>query len=183
MLVIGGLLLSLLPGLPRVSLHPDLIFLVMLPPLLFSAAFNTSWRDFRYNLPAFFCSHSGWSLLRPWVSGLTAHWLIPDLTGDLGMVLGAVISPTDAIAATAIAKRLRLPGRIVDILEGESLVNDGSGLLALEFAVAMVVSGHTPSPAEALWRLAYLIVAGIVTRTRARESRVHLRNLDRQRSY
>jgi len=71
--------------------------------------------------------------------------------------------PDDAIAATAIAKRLRLPEHIVDILEGESLVNDASGLLALEFAVTMVVSGHVPSAPEAVWRLAYLTTAGIAT--------------------
>ncbi len=161
-LVIGGLLLSLVPGLPRVSLDPDLIFLVMLPPLLFSAAFNTSWRDFRYNLTSILLLAFGLFAFTTLGVGVTAHWLIPGFDWRLGMVLGAVISPTDAIAATAIAKRLRLPDRIVDILEGESLVNDGSGLLALEFAVAMVVSGHVPSAAEAVWRLAYLIAAGIV---------------------
>jgi CPA1 family monovalent cation:H+ antiporter len=162
-LVIGGLLLSVLPGLPHVSLDPDLIFLGMLPPLLFSAAFNTSWRDFRYNLTSILLLAFGLVAFTTLGVGLTAHWLIPGFDWRLGMVLGAVISPTDAIAATAIAKRLRLPDRIVDILEGESLVNDGSGLLALEFAVGMVVSGHIPSPAEAVWRLAYLIAAGVVT--------------------
>jgi CPA1 family monovalent cation:H+ antiporter len=162
-LVIGGLLLSLVPGLPRVSLDPDLIFVVMLPPLLFSGAFNTSWRDFRYNLTSILSLAFGLVAFTTLGVGFTAHWLIPGFDWRLGMVLGAVISPTDAIAATAIAKRLRLPERIVDILEGESLVNDGSGLLALEFAVAMVVSGHTPSATEAVWRLAYLVTAGIVT--------------------
>jgi monovalent cation/hydrogen antiporter len=162
-LVIGGLLLSVIPGLPHVSLDPDLIFLVMLPPLLFSAAFNTSWRDFRYNLTSILLLAFGLVAFTTFGVGLTAHWLIPGFDWRLGMVLGAVISPTDAIAATAIAKRLKLPERIVDILEGESLVNDGSGLLALEFAVAMVVSGHVPSAAEAVWRLAYLTIAGIAT--------------------
>lgn len=161
-LVIGGLLLSLLPGLPRVSLDPDLIFLGMLPPLLFSAGFNTSWRDFRYNLTSILLLAFGLVAFTTLGVGLVAHWLIPGFDWRLGMVLGAVISPTDAIAATAIARRLRLPERIVDILEGESLVNDGSGLLALEFAVAMVVSGHVPSATEAVWRLAYLIIGGIV---------------------
>lgn len=162
-LVIGGLLLSLVPGLPRVSLDPDLIFLVMLPPLLFSAAFNTSWRDFRHNLSSILLLAFGLVAFTTLGVGLTAHWLIPGFDWRLGVVLGAVISPTDAIAATAIAKRLKLPSRIVDILEGESLVNDGSGLLALEFAVAIVVSGHTPSAAEAVWRLAYLVIVGIAT--------------------
>jgi CPA1 family monovalent cation:H+ antiporter len=162
-LVIGGLLLSVVPRLPHVSLDPDLIFVVMLPPLLFSAAFNTSWRDFRHNLVSILLLAFGLVAFTTVGVGLTAHWLIPGFDWRLGMVLGAVISPTDAIAATAIAKRVRLPEHIVDILEGESLVNDGSGLLALEFAVAMVVSGHVPSAPEAAWRLAYLTTAGIAT--------------------
>lgn len=160
-LVVGGLLVSLVPRLPRVSLYPDLIFLVILPPLLFSAAFNTSWRDFRNNLTRILLLAFGLVAFTTLGVGLTAHWWIPGFDWRLGLVLGAVISPTDAIAATAIAKRFRLPARIIDILEGESLVNDASGLLALEFAVAMVVSGHVPTPVEAAWRLAYLTAAGI----------------------
>src|SRR6185312_3695021 len=94
--------------------------------------------------------------------GVTAQWFLPGFDWRLGLVLGAVISPTDALAATYIAKRLGLPKRITDILEGESLVNDASGLLALEFAVAMVVSGHTPSAVKALGQLTYLVAGGIV---------------------
>ncbi len=161
-LVIGGLALSLIPVLPRLSLEPDLIFLVILPPLLFSAAFNTSWRDFRHNLASILFLAFGLVAFTTLGVGVTADWLLPGFDWRLGFVLGAVLSPTDAIAATSIANRLGLPRRIVDILEGESLVNDGSGLLALEFAVAMIVSGHTPSAGEAVWRLAYLVTAGIV---------------------
>ncbi len=160
-LVIAGLALSLIPGLPRVSLNPDLIFVVMLPPLLFSAAFNTSWREFRLNLSTILSLAFGLVAFTALGVGLAAHWLIPGFDWRLGMVLGAVISPTDSIAATAIAKRLRLPDRIVDILEGESLVNDGTGLLAFEFAVAIVVSGHVPTIGETAWRLTYLTLAGI----------------------
>jgi len=162
-LVMGGLLLSLIPGLPRVSINPDLIFLVMLPPLLFSAAFNTSWRDFQRNLAPILSLAFGLVAFTTLGVGLTADWLLPGFDWRLGMVLGAVLSPTDAIAATSIAKRLALPRRIVDVLEGESLVNDGSGLLALEFAVAMVVSGYTPTATEALWRLIFLVVIGVAT--------------------
>jgi CPA1 family monovalent cation:H+ antiporter len=160
-LVIGGLLLSLVPGLPRVALDPDLIFLVMLPPLLFSAAFNTSWRDFRYNLTSILPLAFGLVAFTTIAVGITTQWLLPGFDWRLGLVLGAVISPTDALAATSIAKRVGLPKRITDILEGESLVNDVSGLLAMQFAVAMVVSGHTPSAAKALWQLTYLVAGGI----------------------
>lgn len=94
-LVIGGLLLSLIPGLPRVSLAPELIFVVMSPPLLFSAAFNTSWRDFRYNLTSILLLAFGLVAFITLGVGLTAHWLIPGFDWRLEMVLGAVISPTE----------------------------------------------------------------------------------------
>ncbi|RRA47945.1 Na+/H+ antiporter [Acidipila sp. EB88] len=160
-LVIAGLMVSFIPGLPRISLNPDIVFLAILPPLLYHAAWQTSWREFRYNivsilllafgLVAFtvfgiaFASEKGFSLL---------YW-------NTGFVLGAIVAPTDAIAATSIARRVGLPQRIVDILEGESLVNDATGLLALEFGIALVVEGHTPSFAAGATRLVWLIAAGI----------------------
>ena len=160
-LVIGGLIVSLIPGLPRISLDPNLVFLVMLPPLLFSAAYNTSWREFRRNFSTIFSLSFTLVAFTTVGIGLITHWLIPNMDWRLGLVLGAILSPTDAIAATAIGKRLQLPRRITDILEAESLVNDGSGLLALEFTVAIVVSGHTPTIAEGIWRMLYLVVGGI----------------------
>src|ERR1700677_4761736 len=127
-LVIGGLAISLLPNLPRVSPNPDVIFLVFLPPLLFTAAFRTSWSDFRSNL-------TGISLLAFGLVGFTAaalaylsSWLLPGFDRRLGFVLGALVASTDAIAASAIAKRIGLPKRIIDLLEGESLVNDATSL-------------------------------------------------------
>ncbi len=92
----------------------------------------------------------------------TAAWVFPGFDWRLGFVLGAVVATTDAIAATSIAKRIGLPQRIVDILEGESLVNDATGLLALEFAIAMVVDGRTPTLAEGALRLTYLIAVGLI---------------------
>lgn len=159
-LVIAGLFLSLIPRLPHVSLDPDLVFLVMLPPLIFAAAFNTSWRDFRRNFPTIMSLAFALVAITTIGIGFIAHWLLPTLGWREGLVLGAILSPTDAIAATAIGKRLHLPDRLTDILEAESLVNDGSGLLALEFAVGIVVSGHTPSFIEGSWRLLYLVIGG-----------------------
>lgn len=161
-LVIGGLLLSIVPGLPRISLDPDLVFLVMLPPLLFAAAYQTSWREFRRNISTIFSLAFALVAFTTVGIGLIAHWLLPTLDWRTGLVLGAILSPTDAIAATAIGKRLHLPKRITDILEAESLVNDGSGLLALEFTVGIVVSGRTPSISEGVLRLLYLVFGGIV---------------------
>ncbi len=162
-LVIGGLLISLLPGIPRISLHPDVVFLAILPPLLYAAAFTTSWRDFQYNLVSI--GFLAFGLVGFTVFGVAAvsQWLLPGFDWRLGLVLGAVVSTTDAIAATAIAKKLNLPHQITDILEGESLVNDASGLLALEFAVALLVTGQTPSLAEGSARLLFLVAGGIAT--------------------
>src|SRR5246127_4913801 len=161
-LVVAGLLLSFIPGIPSIPLNPDLIFLVVLPPLLYAAAWLTSWRDFKFNLVGIFMLAFG--LVGFTVLGVaaTAARLFPGFDWRLGFVLGAVVATTDAIAATAIAKRLSLPQRIVDILEGESLVNDATGLLALEFAIAMVVNGRTPTVAQGAFRLTYLIAVGIV---------------------
>jgi len=161
-LVIAGLLLSFLPRVPKVTLNPDIIFLIVLPPLLYSAAWVTSWRDFRYNLVSISMLATG--LVAATVFGVarTAKWVFPGFTWQLGFVLGAVVSTTDAIAATSIARRVGLPKRVVDILEGESLVNDATGLVALEFGLAMIMKSQTPSALEAVWRLAFLIVAGVV---------------------
>jgi CPA1 family monovalent cation:H+ antiporter len=161
-LVIAGLFLSFIPGIPKISLNPDAIFLVVLPPLLYAAAWLTSWRDFKFNLVSILLLAFG--LVGFTVLGVaaTAAWLFPGFDWRLGFALGAVVATTDAIAATSIAKRLGLPQRIVDILEGESLVNDATGLLALEFAIAMVVDGRTPTLAEGAIRLTYLIAAGLV---------------------
>jgi Na+/H+ antiporter len=161
LLVIGGLALSLLPGIPRFELAPDLVFLGVLPPLLYAAAFTTSWRDLRYNLVSVLFLAFGLVAFTVFGVALVSQWILPGFDWRLGMVLGAVVSTTDAIAATAIARRVGLPGRIIDVLEGESLINDASGLLALEFAVAMVVSRQTPSAAEATGRLLYLVIGGI----------------------
>jgi CPA1 family monovalent cation:H+ antiporter len=163
LMVIGGLVLSLIPGIPRFSLDPDIIFFAVLPPLLFGAAANTSWRDFRYNLVSIFSLAFGLVGFTVFGVALISRWILPGFDWRLGLVLGAVVSTTDAIAATSIAQRVGLPRRIIDVLEGESLINDASGLLALEFAVALVVTGQTPSLAMGAGRLIYLIAGGIGT--------------------
>jgi monovalent cation/hydrogen antiporter len=160
-LVIAGLLLSFVPGIPKISLDPDVIFLIVLPPLLYSAAWLTSWRDFKFNLVSIFMLAFG--LVGFTVLGVAeaARLAFTGFDWRLGFVLGAVVATTDAIAATSIAKRVGLPQRIVDILEGESLVNDATGLLALEFGVAMVASGQTPTVSAGFLRLLYLTLAGL----------------------
>jgi Na+/H+ antiporter len=160
-MVLGGLVLSLIPGIPRINLDPDLIFLVVLPPLLYAAAWTTSWRDFRYNLVSILLLAVG--LVGFTVAGvaLAAPHVFHGFDWRLGFMLGAVVAPTDAIAATTIAKRVRLPHRIVDILEGESLVNDASGLLALQFATTIVVQREVPGAASATLEFIWLVAGGI----------------------
>jgi CPA1 family monovalent cation:H+ antiporter len=160
-LVIGGLLLGFVPGIPRIPLNPEAIFLVVLPPLLYSAAWVTSWREFRYNLVSICMLAFGLVAFTVFGVAEVAEWVFHGFDWRMGFVLGAVISTTDAIAATAIFKRLGLPKRIVDVLEGESLVNDASGLVALEFGLAMLVRGETPTAGEAMLRLSYLVIAGL----------------------
>ena len=160
-LFLGGVVVSFLPGLPRLALNPDMVFLVILPPLLYIGGFNTSWRDFQYNLASICMLAFGLVGFTVVSIALGAGWLIAGFDYRLGAVLGAVVSTTDAIAAGAIARRLGLPRSILDVLEGESLVNDASGLLALQFSVALVVAGHTPSLDFALLQLFWLVSGGV----------------------
>ena len=160
-LVIAGLFLSLVPGIPRITLNPDLVFLVVLPPLLYNGAWLIPWREFKFNLVRICLLAFG--LVGFTVAGVavSAKSVFAGFDWRLGFVLGAVVATTDAIAASAIAKRVGLPREIVDVLEGESLLNDATGLLALEFGVAMVVTGATPTLGSALLRLSYLTLAAI----------------------
>jgi len=161
-LVIAGLFLSLIPRMPRIELNPEVVFLLFLPPLLFSAAFQTSWRDFRYNISSISLLALGLVSFTVYGVAVACRWILPDFTWRLGLVLGAVICTTDAIAATSITRRLGLPQRVTDVIEGESLVNDASGLLAFQITVSMVVTGHTPPFDERMSRLLFLIASSIV---------------------
>ena len=140
LLVIGGLALGFVPGLPAVKLEPDMVFLFLLPPLLYPAALFTSWRDFRANLSPILLLAIGLVLLTTVLVAVVAH-VLTGLPWATAFILGAIVSPTDAVAATAIANRLRLPRRVVTILDGESLVNDATALVAYRFAIAAMMSG------------------------------------------
>ena len=140
-LVVGGLVLGFLPGLPRVQLAPDVVFLVFLPPLLYGAGWDTSMRDFRANLRAIGLLSIGLVIFTTAGVAVVAHTVIPGIPWAAAAVLGAIVAPTDSVAASAILGRLGAPRRIVAILEGESLVNDASGLVAYRFALAAVTAG------------------------------------------
>src|SRR5436190_8990186 len=138
--VVGGLLLGLIPKLPKARLEPELIFLFFLPPLLFSAALFTSWRDFKANLRPIVLLAIGLVLFTTVAVALAGHWAA-GMSWASAFVLGAIISPTDAVAATAILQRLGVPRRVAVILDGEALLNDATALVAYQFAVAAVVTG------------------------------------------
>ena len=162
-LIVAGLLSSFIPGIPRVPLAPDLVFLVFLPPLLYSAAWQTSWTDFKYNIVSILGLAVGLVFFTAVGVALTAHFFLPTFDWRIGFLLGAVVSPTDAVAATSIAKKIGLPKRVTDILEGESLINDATGLLALEFGLSMLLHGSTPSFTESVLKLLWLFLGGLGT--------------------
>lgn len=148
LLVIGGLVLGFIPGLPRVGLRPDVVFHVFLPPILYYAALLTSWRDFKANLRPISLLAIGLVLMTTCLTALVAHWMI-GMSWATAFALGAIISPPDAVAATSVTSRLRVPKRIVTILEGESLMNDASALIAYRAAVAVVVAGAAGAAGDA----------------------------------
>jgi Na+/H+ antiporter len=162
LLVIAGLLLSFLPGMPRIGLDPNLVFLVFLPPLLYSAAWTLSWREFQRNFVSITMLAVGLVFFTVLGLALAAGSLLPGFDWRSGVLLGAVVAATDALAATSIARRVGLPQRVVDILEAESLVNDGTGLLALQFGLIMLVTGRTPSIVEGIGRLVFLTGGGVL---------------------
>jgi Na+/H+ antiporter, bacterial form len=160
-LVLAGLVISFVPHMPRVPLDPSLVFLIFLPPLLYSAAWTTSWREFRHNLVLISLLAVGLVGFTVWGVAVISENFITALDWKAGFLLGAVVATTDAIAATSIAKSIGLPRRIVDILEGESLLNDATGLLALELGVSIIMRGDTPTVGSGLLRLLYLVVGGV----------------------
>jgi Na+/H+ antiporter len=160
LLVIGGLVLGVVPGLPTVTLHPDLVFLVFLPPILWAAAYFTSLRDFRANLRPISLLAIGLVLATTAVVAVVAHVLLPGLGWAAAIALGAIVSPPDAVSATAIARRLRIPRRVVTILEGESLVNDAMALVLYRTAVGAAVSG-TFVLGETLLQFVFAAVVGV----------------------
>ncbi len=156
LLVLGGLALGFAPGMPEIDLPPDLVLVGVLPPLLYGAAFFTSLRDLRANVRPVGLLSVGLVLLTMVVVAVVAHALVPGLPWAAAFVLGAVVSPTDPIAATAIMQRLGVPRQLVSIVEGESLVNDGTALVAYRFAVTAAVTG-----AFSLWEAGISFVLNV----------------------
>jgi CPA1 family monovalent cation:H+ antiporter len=160
LLVVGGLALALIPGLPYVRLNPELVFIFFLPPLLYPTALFMPWRDFHANLRPISLLAIGLVLFTTVIVGFVAHHFLPDFPLAAGFALGAIVSPPDAIAATAIAEHLCIPRRIITVLEGESLVNDATALVALRFAVAALAIGTFSLP-HAIGQFVLVCLGGI----------------------
>src|SRR5918997_1501298 len=141
LLVLGGCLVGFAPGVPEIELDPDLVLLIFLPPLLFNAAYFSSVRDLRADLRSISLSAIALVLLTTCAVAAAAHAAIDGLPWAAAFALGAIVSPTDPLAATTIARRLGVPRRLTAIVEGESLINDGSALVLYRTAVAAAVGG------------------------------------------
>jgi monovalent cation/hydrogen antiporter len=141
LLVIVGLSLWFIPGLPALELNPDVIFLIFLPPILYDAASHTSWHDFKSEIRPISTLAITLVFLTTVAVAVACFYTIPGFTWPLAFVLGAIVSPPDAVAATSIIKGMGLNKKVLTILEGESLVNDASALIAYRFAIAAIGTG------------------------------------------
>lgn len=160
LLVLVGMACSQLPGAPRVFVEPELILVVVLPPILYAAAVNVPVVDFRRNLKTIGSLSVLLVAVSAFGTGLLIWWLLPDIGFATALAIGAVISPPDAVAATSIGKRLGLPPRLVTILEGEGLVNDATALVLMRTAIAAIAT--TVSFGSALGDFAFAVVVGVV---------------------
>src|SRR5688500_10084279 len=162
LLVVAGLCIGFIPSMPGISLNPDVVFLIFLPPILYDAASNTSWHDFKSEIKPISTLAIALVIFTTGAVAIASHTMIPGFTWPLAFVLGAIVSPPDAVAATTVTKGLGLNKKVITILEGESLVNDASALITYRFAIAAIGTGSF-----VLWQAGIdfiLVVAGgIVT--------------------
>lgn len=161
LLVLTGIGIGMVPGLPVIHLSPEIVFLVFLPPILYQAAWTTSWPDFKAAKRPITQLAIGCVIFTTCAVAWVAHTFIPALGWAEAFVLGAIISPPDAVAAAAATKGLNIPKRVTTILEGESLVNDATGLIAYRFALAAVITGSF-SLWEASYKFVFVAIGGIV---------------------
>jgi len=158
--VLGGTLLAFIPGLPAIHISPDWIFLAVLPPLLFSAGWNTDWKMFRANLRPILLAAIGLVIVSTVAAAAVTMQIMPFMGWAAAFVLGAVVSPPDAVAAEAIFERFALPRRIVTILEGEGMINDATALVIYAYAVTAVTTGAFSLP-RALVSFVFVAIGGI----------------------
>lgn len=157
----GGGALAFIPGLPEITLDPELVLVIFLPPLLMDGAWFTALASFKRHLTGILSLAIGAVLFTTVVVAVVTKWLVPDLPWAACVALGAIVSPPDAIAARAVLARVKLPRRLTTLLEGESLLNDATGLVLVRFAVAAVVMGAF-SIGDAVGEFSMLVIGGVV---------------------
>src|SRR3954462_200940 len=176
-LVLGGALMGLIPGLPPARLNPDLVLLIFLPPLLYAGAFFANLREMRRDLRVISLLSIGLVLATMVVVAVVAHAFIDDLSWPAAFTRGAIVGPTDPVAGTEIARRLGVPRRMISVLEGERLINDASALVAYGIAVTAATSAVAFSLLDAGWEFLWkasggiavgLVVALLITEIRRR---------------
>ncbi len=155
-MLVGGIAVALIPGLPSLHLEPDFVLMVLLPPLLYTSGVGLSWRGFRSNLRPILLLAIGCVLFTATAVAAFAHYFV-GTTWAVGFVLGAVVSPPDAVAPMAVLRRLLVPRRMLTVLEGESLVNDATALVLLSFAIAALTTGTVSLPTAAVKFLAIVV--------------------------
>ncbi len=160
LLVIAGLLISFIPGLPKIELEPDVVFILFLPPLLYEAAWACSFRElFKWRRIIL-----SFAFIVVFITAIcvafTAYWFIPGFTLALGFLLGGIVSPPDAVSANAITKFVKTPRRLSTILEGESLLNDATSLIIMQFAIIAVTTGMFDAPKAAL-QFGWMVAGGV----------------------
>jgi monovalent cation/hydrogen antiporter len=160
-LVLGGMVLAFIPGLPAVRLDPQLALAFFVPPLLQVSAYRTDWRAFRADLRPILLLAVGCVLFTAICIALVVQWLVPAIPPAAALALGAIVAPPDAVAAAAVLQRLRLPRRVVTVLEGESLINDASALVLYKLAIAAAAAAGALSPAQGFMQFLLLGAGGI----------------------
>src|SRR6516162_8056786 len=159
LLLLAGTAIAFVPGMPQLTLPPELVLLVVLPPLIYSASVAMSWREFKHNLRPIILLSVGCVIFTAAAVAAATHYLI-GLPWNVGFLLGAIVAPPDAVAPLAIARRLGIPRRILVVLEGEGLANDATALVLYRFAVAAIATGAF-SLGEAAATFAAIVVGEI----------------------
>src|ERR1700704_2594787 len=160
LMLLAGIALAFVPGMPEIELPPELVLLLVLPPLIYSASVAMSWREFRFNLRVIFLLAVGCVIFTAFLVAAATHYLI-GLPWGVGFLLGAIVAPPDVVAPLAIARKLGLPRRILTVLEGEGLANDATALILYRFAVAAISTGLFSLP-QAAGTFAAIVVGEIL---------------------
>src|SRR5688572_29030901 len=148
LLVVAGVWIALIPGLPPITLAPEIVLLVILPPLIYSAGVAMSWREFKFNLRPITLLAFGCVVFTTCAVAAAAHYVL-GLPWAIGFLIGAIVAPPDVVAPLAIARRLGLPRRLLVVLEGEGLANDATALILYRFAIAAIATGAFSLPKAA----------------------------------